>query len=167
VPHLISFDIDGTLETGNGPGPITLEMVRRAKEQGHIIGSCSDRPVGNQKEMWANAGIEVSFTVVKHRLDSVREQYPDAEVYFHIGDTNMDEHYAKLSGFEFVQVQLMEPTPWILNDAGEALWGPHGRGPQAMPPVEDAPTFASAAPTVANAAPTAYEKPEDDFATTG
>ncbi len=30
----------------------------------------------------------------------------------------------------------MEPTPWILNDAGEALWGPHGRGMSSMPPVE-------------------------------
>ncbi|MEX2376395.1 MAG: HAD hydrolase family protein, partial [Dehalococcoidia bacterium] len=62
MQHLISFDIDGTLVTGNGPGPITLEMVRRALAQGHIIGSCSDRPVQDQRNMWAEAGIEVSFT---------------------------------------------------------------------------------------------------------
>ena len=51
MPHLISFDIDGTLVTGDGPGPITLEMVRRAAEHGHIIGSASDRSVANQKAM--------------------------------------------------------------------------------------------------------------------
>jgi len=164
VPHLISFDIDGTLETGNGPGPITLEMVRRAKEHGHIIGSCSDRPVANQKEMWEQAGIEVSFTVVKHRLDSVREQYPDAEAYFHIGDTNMDEHYAKLSGFEFVQVQLMEPTPWILNEAGEALWGPQGRGLASMPPQE--PEYAPITKNT-NAPMAAMEPEEEDYASKG
>lgn len=152
MPHLISFDIDGTLVTGNGPGPITLEMVRRAKEQGHIIGSCSDRAVANQKEMWATAGIEVSFTVPKHRLDSVKEQFPDAEAYFHIGDTNMDEHYAKLSGFEFVQVQIMEPTPWVLNEAGEALWGPEGRGMSSMPPEYQQQLRESAAAAAAAAA---------------
>jgi hypothetical protein len=130
VPDLISFDIDGTLVTGNGPGPITLEMVRRAVEHGHIIGSASDRPVQDQKNMWAAAGIEVSFTVLKHRLDTIKAQYTElAEAFYHIGDTDMDKHFAVMHGFEFVQVQTMDPHPWMLNEEGVADWGPQGRGP--------------------------------------
>jgi hypothetical protein len=132
MPHLISFDIDGTLETGNGPGPITLEMVRRALEHGHIIGSCSDRPVQDQKNMWAAAGIEVSFTVLKHKLDTVKEQFPHAELYYHIGDTEMDEHYARISGFDFRKVQIMEPEVWMCSPDGVCYWGPQGRGPGAV-----------------------------------
>lgn len=128
MPHLISFDIDGTLVTGNGPGPITLDMVRRALEHGHIIGSCSDRPVQDQKNMWAAAGIEVSFTVLKHKLDDVKVRFTECEVYYHIGDTDMDKHYAQLSGFEFVQVQIMEPHPWMFDEDNEVKWGPQGRG---------------------------------------
>jgi hypothetical protein len=128
VPHLISFDIDGTLETGNGPGPITLEMVRRALEHGHIIGSASDRPTADQKNMWAAAGIEVSFTINKHRLNLIKEQFADAEVFYHIGDTELDEHYAKMHGFEFLQVQTMDPHPWMLGPDGVCAWGPQGRG---------------------------------------
>ena len=41
---LISFDIDGTLEVGDPPGVLTMDMVRRAQEKGCVIGSCSDRP---------------------------------------------------------------------------------------------------------------------------
>src|SRR6266566_8855418 len=42
VVKLISFDIDGTLEVGDPPGLITMEMVRQAKHLGCLIGSCSD-----------------------------------------------------------------------------------------------------------------------------
>ena len=142
MAHLISFDIDGTLETGNGPGPITLDMVRRALEHGHVIGSCSDRPVQDQKNMWASAGIEVSFTVLKHKLDDVKIRFTECEVYYHIGDTDMDKHYALLSGFEFVQVQIMDPHPWMLDHTGEVNWGPQGRGmaqPSAPPPTTTVP----------------------------
>ena len=139
--HLISFDIDGTLETGNGPGPITLEMVRRAQEHGHIIGSCSDRPVPDQQHMWATHGIVVHFTVLKHKLDDVKAQF-EAEVYYHIGDTDMDQHYARLAGFEFLQVQTMEPEPWMFTAEGVVNWGPQGRGR----PATAAPRQASAPP---------------------
>ena len=66
---LISFDIDGTLETGDPPGPITFEMVRRARERGCVIGSCSDRPRSSQRGIWSAAEIEVDFVSLKHRLD--------------------------------------------------------------------------------------------------
>ena len=118
MKRLISFDIDGTLEFGNPPGTVTVAMVRRAQEMGYFIGSCSDRPVGNQKTLWQDLGIAVDFTVSKHLLSEVRSKF-EADVYYHIGDTNMDEHYAVLAGFEFLQVQTTTGEPWMLTGQGE------------------------------------------------
>ena len=100
MPKLISFDIDGTLEVGDPPGRITMERVREAQALGYIIGSCSDRTVGNQRRIWLEHGITVAFTVLKHQLDQVKAVI-DAEHYYHIGDTNMDRHYAELNGFTY------------------------------------------------------------------
>ena len=100
MAKLISFDIDGTLETGDPPGCITIARVREALALGYIIGSCSDRTVSHQQRMWAEHGVTVSFTVLKHQLDRVRAEF-NAEVYYHIGDTNMDRHYAELNGFAY------------------------------------------------------------------
>src|SRR5258708_2777290 len=52
---LVSFDIDGTLEVGDPPGPLTLDMVRLAKSSGWVIGSASDRTVAEQEKMWDKA----------------------------------------------------------------------------------------------------------------
>ena len=68
----------------------------------------------------------------KHKLDEVRATY-DAEFYYHIGDTDLDKHFATLHGFEFLQVQTMDPHPWMLDEAGQVLWGPQGRGPLEVP----------------------------------
>lgn len=112
LKRLISFDIDGTLEIGNPPGAITIAMVRRAQELGYWIGSCSDRPVGNQKLLWEEQGVAVDFTVAKHMLGEVRAQF-EADAYYHIGDTSLDEHYALLAGFEFLPVQTTTGQPWM------------------------------------------------------
>ena len=101
MARLISFDIDGTLEVGDPPGYVTMDMVRRAKELGFIIGSCSDRTVTNQQAIWQQHGIAVEFTVLKHQLERVKEEFAAAE-YYHIGDTNMDRHYAERAGFAFL-----------------------------------------------------------------
>ena len=98
MAKLISFDIDGTLETGDPPGYITLDRVRQALELGYIVGSCSDRPVSHQQRMWTEHGICVAFTVLKHQLDRVKAEF-SAEQYLHIGDTNMDKYYAERNGF--------------------------------------------------------------------
>jgi hypothetical protein len=100
LPRLISFDIDGTLEVGDPPGCVTMQMVRVAKELGYIIGSCSDRMISNQRRIWRDHDITVQFTVLKHQLDTVKAEF-EAELYYHIGDTNIDRQYAERSGFHF------------------------------------------------------------------
>lgn len=113
MAKLISFDIDGTLEVGDPPGYITMEMVRTAQGLGYIVGSCSDRMVSNQERIWKDHAIPVQFTVLKHQLDLVKAEF-NAEEYYHIGDTNIDRYYAERSGFTF-----------LLTGAGvERLWIP-------------------------------------------
>jgi FMN phosphatase YigB (HAD superfamily) len=100
MPKLISFDIDGTLETGDPPGSITIDRVRAAVALGYIVGSCSDRTVAHQQRMWSEHGIAVAFTVLKHHLERVRAEIA-ADAYIHIGDTHADEYYAGKAGFAY------------------------------------------------------------------
>jgi hypothetical protein len=102
LAKLISFDIDGTLEVGDPPGIITLNMVRRAQELGYLIGSCSDRPLSHQQQIWDTHEIRVDFTVLKHRLAEVRARF-QADEYYHIGDTEMDSFFADVAGFRFIK----------------------------------------------------------------
>ena len=99
---LISFDIDGTLEVGDPPGIITMDMVRQAREMGCLIGSCSDRTLSNQRRIWEMHHIIVDFMVLKHRLAEVKAQF-QATAYYHIGDTDMDAFFAHQAGFHFVR----------------------------------------------------------------
>jgi len=101
LAKLISFDIDGTLEVGDPPGSITMNMVRQAEESGYIIGSCSDRTVPNQQRIWRDHNIPVAFTVLKHQLEQVKADF-DAEEYYHIGDTSLDRMYAERAGFTYL-----------------------------------------------------------------
>ena len=78
MTKLISFDIDGTLEVGDPPGVITMEMVRRAQRLGHLIGSCSDRTLSSQRQIWEAHRIQVDFMVLKHQLASVKARSPAA-----------------------------------------------------------------------------------------
>ena len=98
---LVSFDIDGTLEVGDPAGPIKLELVRRAKSLGYIVGSASDRVRSDQHSLWSRHAIEMDFVGHKHKLDEVRERFATAKRFIHIGDTDVDRHYAKIHGFEF------------------------------------------------------------------
>src|SRR5690606_20995354 len=106
---LVSFDIDGTLETGDPPGPVSMDLVRRAHSLGYVIGSASDRTVGFQRSMWSDHGIEVHFTGGKHVLHEVRDKW-ERHRRIHIGDTEIDRHFAVLADFEFVHVAEM-PAP--------------------------------------------------------
>jgi hypothetical protein len=100
---LVSFDIDGTLEVGDPPGIVTIALVKTAKRLGYLIGSCSDRPISHQKSMWDRLQIVVDFTALKHQLETVKERFPAAAAYYHIGDTDVDDHYATRAGFRFLK----------------------------------------------------------------
>lgn len=111
--RLISFDIDGTLEAGEPPGRIPMELVRQAKAMGWLIGSCSDRPVSAQRRMWEQHQIAVDFVVTKTQLESVRLQW-EADSYLHIGDTDVDLQYAAWAGFEFLHVDEAPHQAWLI-----------------------------------------------------
>ncbi len=103
---LVSFDIDGTLETGEPPGAVPIALVRRAKGLGYLVGSCSDRPVGHQQDMWERQQIAVDFTVLKHRLADVKARF-QAAAYYHVGDTDTDELFAAAAGFRFLRADVV------------------------------------------------------------
>jgi hypothetical protein len=100
---VVSFDIDGTMQFGNPPGPIAVDLARSLAELGHVVGSASDRTRSDQSALWDEHGLEVSFVGGKHHLHEVRTRFA-ADHYVHIGDTDVDEHYARLAGFEFIWV---------------------------------------------------------------
>jgi len=114
---LISFDIDGTLEIGDPPGIVPIELVRRAKARGFLVGSCSDRPLSFQQALWGRLEIAPDFTVLKHRLAEVRAAFA-AVTYYHIGDTDVDEHFADLAGFRFLRADAVSFRAW-----GPGLFG--------------------------------------------
>lgn len=114
---LLSFDIDGTLETGDPPGPVTLEMVRRAQELGCIIGSASDRSISSQKDMWERNNIKVDFVAQKHVLIGIKERF-EADYYLHMGDRELDRQFAREAEFEFMWMYEAALEPWIAMKNG-------------------------------------------------
>jgi hypothetical protein len=97
---LVSFDIDGTLEFGDPPGPIPLAVVQRAKTLGFLVGSSSDRTLGDQRRLWHRHGVAVDFVSNKHRLHEVAARFVCSRLV-HVGDTIVDEIYATRAGFDF------------------------------------------------------------------
>ena len=110
---VLSFDIDGTLEVGDPPGGVTMDMVRRAHEAGYVVGSCSDRPLSGQQAIWDRVGIPVAFTAAKHQLPDVRLKVT-ADSYFHIGDRDLDRQLAEQAGFGFWWDHEAIAEPWLL-----------------------------------------------------
>lgn len=114
---LVSFDIDGTLEAGDPPGPVTMSMVRNAQAHGCIIGSSSDRPLPVQQAIWDRYRIEVSFISHKQDLPDVRSKFA-ADDYYHIGDTEMDQQFALEAGFHFLWMHEGSDEPWLHGSTG-------------------------------------------------
>ncbi len=112
-PRVLSVDIDGTLEIGEPPGIVPVALVRTAQRLGYLIGSCSDRPISFQEAMWERLAIRADFTVLKHRLADVRARFA-AAAYYHIGDTEVDERFAREAGFRFLRADA----------DGHRAWGP-------------------------------------------
>ena len=108
---LVSFDIDGTLELGDPPGMITIEMLRRLKRRGYLIGSGSDRPLSYQRELWKRLRIDADFTALKHRLAEIKARFP-AQAYYHIGDTEVDDDLATRAGFRFLRADADAHAAW-------------------------------------------------------
>lgn len=113
---LVSFDIDGTLEAGDPPGPVTMSMVRKAQARGCIIGSASDRPLPVQQSIWDRHGITVSFVSSKQGLPDVKSRF-SADDYYHIGDTEMDQQLAEAAGFRFIWMDDGPSEPWLNGTA--------------------------------------------------
>lgn len=109
---LVNLDIDGTLEVGEPPGIVPVELVRAAKRLGYLIGSCSDRPLSYQQALWQRLGIVADFTVLKHRLADVKTRFA-ATAYYHIGDTDTDARYALDAGFRFLQADAAASRGWM------------------------------------------------------
>ena len=110
-PILISFDIDGTLEVGEPPGIVPVALVRRAGRLGYVIGSCSDRTIRYQRDMWERLHIAVHFTVLKHRLADVKAGFA-AAAYYHIGDSDVDHAFAVSAGFRFLRADPVAHRSW-------------------------------------------------------
>jgi hypothetical protein len=112
---LVSFDIDGTLEVGDPPGPVTLFTVLQARELGYTIGSASDRTRADQEALWAAHGIDVDFVGGKHHLHEVKARFA-CDRYVHIGDSLVDKLYAERADFEFHDVVTFpahSPYEWL------------------------------------------------------
>ncbi|MEX2375562.1 MAG: HAD family hydrolase, partial [Dehalococcoidia bacterium] len=110
--YVLSFDIDGTLDLGDPPGPITQAMVLRAKEAGFVIGSCSDRTPVSQQWIWDKMEIDPAFLARKHMLEEVKGRF-EAEKYVHIGDRDLDKQFAEMAGFDFLWMHEAESEPWF------------------------------------------------------
>ena len=110
---LLSFDVDGTLEDGDPPGPLSIQVVRRAIALGYVVGSASDRTLRDQSNLWVQRGIEPDFVSHKHTLEDIAMRFPAAR-RVHVGDTNVDDYYARLAGFEFVfAIAASEDPSWV------------------------------------------------------
>ena len=122
---LISFDIDGTMEFGDPPGPIPAAVARELVARGVIVGVGSDWPRSAQAPLWNGHGVEPRFVGGKHHLHEVKAEFP-ADRYLHVGDTDVDERYALLAGFEFLHVDDLEHpvVPESIHDP--ATWEPAG-----------------------------------------
>lgn len=114
---LISFDIDGTLEVGDPPGVLTMDMVRIVQHKGFLVGSCSDRPISAQRAIWDQHDISINFAVGKMMLPDVKAKF-EADVYYHTGDReDLDKKYALDAGFEFLWPEEAILKPWFLRDS--------------------------------------------------
>ena len=78
---VVSLDVDGTMEFGEPPGPVTVEIVELLLAAGHIVGCASDRTRSDQEQTWERAGLALAFVGGKHHLDTVRERGLVPRVY--------------------------------------------------------------------------------------
>ena len=117
--HLFSFDVDGTLEIGEPPGPILLALVRSIQEMGHVIGSCSDRTLSDQTNLWKQHGLQVDFVSLKYQLPNIKSCFQAAS-YIHVGDSHVDRMYAQKAGFTYLTPDPSAVEALLSDDASES-----------------------------------------------
>ena len=104
------------MEIGSPPGPVALSFVMTVKERGGLIGSASDRTLPEQRLLWQSAGIRVDFVSLKHRLAEATAPFSCTR-RIHIGDSQADEYYASIAGFEFYYADA-----WPSSDTPEWIF---------------------------------------------
>ncbi|MEX2229883.1 MAG: hypothetical protein WEB13_09645 [Dehalococcoidia bacterium] len=109
---VVSFDIDGTLEFGDPNGPVAARLVRALQRASVVVGSASDRTVLDQARVWAAAGVEPAFVVVKNQLRRIPTDYPD-RLLVHVGDRFADALEAANAGAVFVHVDALSWDEWL------------------------------------------------------
>lgn len=88
--------------------------MAQARARGCVIGSASDRTLSEQSVIWQEAGIRPDFTCHKHRLKESTAHF-GCQRMLHVGDTPLDEYYARLAGFEFRYATDLPAAPgsWL------------------------------------------------------
>ena len=99
MAKVFSFDRDDTLALSSGP--ITLEMLKKLKEKGYVIGTGGGVSGEEQARQWRRWGIEPDFALTKSDLGKLRELYPGAEIT-HVGDDQVDEEIAEKFGYNYL-----------------------------------------------------------------
>lgn len=95
---LVAFDVDGTLECGNPQGPIKLDILKRMKNEGMVIGIISPSLFRVKKEL----GKLLDFYKAGPKEEVMREirmSYSGRVLY--IGDSIHDELAAAKALWEF------------------------------------------------------------------
>ncbi len=108
---VLSLDIDGTLEFGEPPGPIPVSTVLAVQQAGVVVGSASDRLPADQRRLWQNTQVQVSFAVAKHTLSDLLDRFrPHPAI--HIGDSIGDRLLARAAGAHFIAVHACSAADW-------------------------------------------------------
>ena len=61
--------------------------------------------------MWERLAIVPDFTVQKHQGAQIRARFP-GRAYYHVGDTDVDAHYAVTAGFQFLRADRDGYAAW-------------------------------------------------------
>ncbi|MEM1944138.1 MAG: HAD family hydrolase [Nitrososphaerota archaeon] len=106
---IIAVDVDGTLEVGDPPGPIsvlTLANIARRKYPSVIIVSDSYQKVWNRVDMLGYMIPVCAITGGKaERLKAIRREYPMEDRYIMVGDSPDDAEAAREAGYEYMTPQ--------------------------------------------------------------
>jgi len=103
---LVAFDVDGTLECGNPPGPVKLEDLRKMKQAGLIVGIISPSLFRVKKEL----GDLLDFYKAGPKEETMREirmSYSGRTLY--VGDSIHDELASAKALWEFCKAENFRP----------------------------------------------------------